>query len=172
MTKNQTSFKKGNQIAKGNPNSGRPREYDSEVEAEALLEWCMKPEATILRMFAPLRGYAPSRMDDWLIRCPVFRGAYAVAKAIIGCRREQILIDAGSTKPFERYADFYDDQLYAFENTKEEKKATAKARAEAQTLVPLDTVEQFKAFMSMLKENQESARNNSKSNNKAADKSM
>jgi hypothetical protein len=130
MVKNSTSFKEGNKAAVGSQNNGRPRKYDPEVEAEALLEWSKTADATVLRSFAPERGYPPSLMDGWIISCPVFSGAYQVAKARVGARREKILIDAGSSKPFDRYADWYDDQLLAHERANKAFEIELKAKLE------------------------------------------
>jgi hypothetical protein len=132
MAKTRTSFEKGNKAALGH-GCGRPRSYDPEVEAEALIAWAKTPAATVLRMFAPLRGYACSRMDDWLKSSPSFGEAYAFAKSLIGSRREQILIEAGSTKPFDRYADWYDDELLKHERANKAFEIELKAK--------LDTLE-------------------------------
>jgi hypothetical protein len=129
MAKSSTSFKEGNKASVGNK-GGRPREYDPLVEAEAILKWSKTPDATILRSFAPERGYAPSLMDQWLLSSPEFMGAYAIAKARVGARREKILIDAGSTKPFDRYADWYDEELLRHERANKAFEIELKAKIE------------------------------------------
>lgn len=171
MAKSSTSFKKGNQIAVGNPNSGRPKEHDPIIEAAALIEWCKTPEATVLREFAPLRGYAPSLMDGWLKTSPVFLGAYALAKAMIGVRREKMLIDAGSSKPFERYADFYDDALLAHEQSKTVFDTTVKSKLETESKISPQVLEAFETFMDMMTKAQSDALNKAATSNNTESKS-
>lgn len=171
MAKSTTSFKKGNQAAVGNPNSGRPREHDPIIEAAALLEWCKTPEATVLREFAPIRGYAPSLMDLWLKTSPVFLGAYAIAKAMVGVRREKILVEAGSSKPFERYADWYDEQLLFHEQSKTTHDTMVKSKLEAQSLISPETLNAFQAFMDMMSRAQSDALNKAETNKSTDNKS-
>lgn len=86
------AFEKGNQLAKGNPNSGRPREWTDElIEAEAyyLLEWAQDPDALVLGECYGSRGYSYEDAMDWSNRFSVFCKCKNMAKAIVGARREK-----------------------------------------------------------------------------------
>jgi len=162
MAANQTEANKARSKAmKGNKNSvghgcGRPRTFEPEIEAEALIKWAKDPGNLILRAFAPERGYVPSRMDDWQKESLTFREAYGIAKAMIGARREQLLIENGSSKPFERYADWYDELLFAHEQLKERYSAEIKSRIEAESTAKPEETARHEATMSQLKALQQS----------------
>lgn len=103
---------KGNQYAKGNHNTGRPRKYDLEAEAKALKEWARQPDTYILRLFAAIRDYpSQSTLHEFAEQSEVFSQAFEYARTIIGARREQKLIDKDSPEPFRRYATVYDHDL-------------------------------------------------------------
>jgi hypothetical protein len=106
---------KGNQYALGN-NGGRPREWDRQEEAKALLEWASQEDALVLRKFAPLRGYPPEYLWEWEQTDQEFSNAIKKARAMIGARREELLIQGkGNASPFHRYAALYDPQLKSHE---------------------------------------------------------
>lgn len=181
MATNQTEANKARSKAmKGNKNSvghgcGRPRTFEPEIEAEALIKWAKDPDKLILRAFAPERGYVPSRMDDWQKESLSFREAYGIAKAMIGARREQLLIENGSSKPFERYADWYDELLFAHEQLKERYSAEIKSRIEAESTAKPEETARHEAVMEQLKGLQDAQRasarksddNRSKTDNKS-----
>jgi len=106
-------FKKGNKCAAGNSNSGRPRRFNLEEEAKALVEWAQTKDALVLRVFAALRDYpSQEKMHEYCAMSDVYREAYNKAKVLIGARREQLLINGkGHPAPFNRYAALYDSEL-------------------------------------------------------------
>lgn len=85
-------FQKGNQLAKGNPNSGRPALWTQEkIEAEAsyLLEWSKQDDSLVLAECYGLRGYSYDHVSDWEKKNSVFAEAKKIAKTRIGARREK-----------------------------------------------------------------------------------
>lgn len=74
---------KGNQYAKGNTTSGRPKIYDEErieEEAAALLEWIKHPTSLYIGVFAAQRGYDRARLSEFARENKVFALAYREAK--------------------------------------------------------------------------------------------
>ena len=112
------SLQFGNKFGVGH---GRPKTWNPEVEAAALLEWLEKPSSIIIVEFSTLRGYDSQRCSDWYASCPVFREAYTIAKQTIAGRREKLAL-AGKIKEgvFHRYQGLYDKQLHAFERAEKE----------------------------------------------------
>jgi hypothetical protein len=104
---------KGNKYGSGSTTSGRPRKYDLEEEAKALIEWANKKDSLVLRLFAAIRGYSEqSKLHEYCEQSEAFREAYNQAKMIIGARREQLLLNGkGHYAPFQRYAALYDPDL-------------------------------------------------------------
>lgn len=169
MAKSTTSFKKGNKAALGNPNSGRPKEYDPEVEAAALIEWAKKPDALCLRAFAPHRGYSSESMYKWEASSPVFLQAMDIARDLIGVRREEMLILAGNSKPYERYATMYDKRLHGHERGDKSFEVEIKHKLDQQSKVNPEDEKRFNKLMKQVGDLQSSARNKEESN-KSKDK--
>lgn len=76
---------KGNQYAKGNATSGRPKIYDDariEEEANALLEWIkVDSESKIyIGSFAKERGYDRAQLSEFARNNEIFSRAYRMAK--------------------------------------------------------------------------------------------
>ena len=84
---------KGNQYAKGNPNSGRPPKWTEPVleeEAEALLEYARKPDSITLVDYWPTRGFSDVEACRFEKSSEVFSKAKRMAKNLIGGRREKM----------------------------------------------------------------------------------
>lgn len=79
---------KGNQYAKGNPNSGRPPKYDLEKEAAELLEFSKRDSCIKLEDFTYNKDYCASDLCDFARKSEVFSSALKKAKERIGSRRE------------------------------------------------------------------------------------
>ncbi len=125
---------KGNQYAKGNPNSGRPLKYDMEQEAIAIEEWSKKESAINLVGFVCERDICPDYIYDWADRSEVFSQALKKAKARLAERRERLMnqnaINYGS---FNRYQDIYDPFLKRHEDEKKNYEAYLKKAEEKST---------------------------------------
>lgn len=87
---------KGNQYAKGCKTSGRPRVYDYEEEAQALLEWSKKDDSFTLYGFTTERGYPAERLSEWAKVCDELSQALRLAKEAISNR----LITGAVTKKY------------------------------------------------------------------------
>lgn len=128
---------KGNKRALGH-GFGRPKTYDPEAEAEALLEWLEQPGSVILMKFAVDRGYSYQRCFDWCESSPVFKDAYDYAKQTIAIRRESLAM-AGKIKEgvYHRHQGMYDKYLAAYERAEKEFDASLKkyTKEEAKDLI-------------------------------------
>ena len=122
---------KGNKFGEGH---GRPRAFDLEEEAKALIEWASDAESLVLREFGAIRRYATAeKMHEYCKMSESFREAYAQAKMLIGARREKLLMmGKGNPSPFNRYAALYDKELadHEREMKKEEIASMAPIRVE------------------------------------------
>lgn len=112
----------GNKNAVGN-NGGRPCKFNKEEELKAFLEWAKTDDALVLRMFAPYRGYSHQSLEDWAQENDEFLSTFNMAKDLVGARRELRLIGANNSKPFDRYATYYDESLHRHEKRDLEHKA-------------------------------------------------
>lgn len=112
----------GNKNAVGN-NGGRPCKFDKELEFQELKKWAMRDDALVFRYFPASRGYSPDSLEDWAKANDEFLQIYNSAKILVGVRRELRLIEANNSKPFDRYATFYDEQLHRHEKCDLEHKA-------------------------------------------------
>jgi hypothetical protein len=95
---------------------GRPRKYDFDAEAIALLEYARKPNTHSILAFGPMRGYSTNLIYHWAERHAAMALAIEQAKQLIGSRLIDKLI-AGRSNPavFLRYIGLYDIQLAAYE---------------------------------------------------------
>jgi len=163
---------KGNQHAIGN--SGRPSKQDIPAMAKAIEEWSKRDDAFHLGEFSLEYDEYPQRLYEWRDKSSVFAEALKRAKTRIALRLRKKLHDKANPYNyglFMRELPFYDEMLDAFEDAKEERKITLKAKLEAQSIVSPDAIAHFEAFMKQLKESQDSALKIAKSNKRADDKS-
>lgn len=82
---------KGNQYAKGNPNSGRPPKYNLEKEASDLLLFSKRETCLSLEDFTDDKDYCASDLCEFARRSEVFSAALKKAKERIGKRREHFV---------------------------------------------------------------------------------
>lgn len=100
---------KGNDYGVGH---GRPREYDRDEEARALIEYANKDDSIILRKAFLSRGYTQEKALTWCQDTPSFREAYEYASQLIGARREELAaLGQFQFGVFSKYAYIYDKQL-------------------------------------------------------------
>lgn len=119
----------GNKNALGNE-GGRPCKFNKELELREFLEWAKNDDSLVLRMFAPYRGYSHQTLELWAKENDEFLEIFNMAKTLVGARRELRLIDANNSKPFDRYATYYDDSLHEHEKRDLEHKAKVSSEIE------------------------------------------
>jgi hypothetical protein len=99
---------------------GRPKEYDRDAIALALIEWAKQPDSINLNKFCALNGLPPSYLTVWSKDSDNFSHAYEYAKTFIAFRREEMLTaDQLHVKAYDLNATTYDYFL------KEEKRKQA-----------------------------------------------
>lgn len=76
---------KGHKFSVGN-NGGRPRVYDRDEEADALIEWAKKPDSFTLYGFTTERGYLAENLAKWAKDNKKFAVALKFAKEAIANR--------------------------------------------------------------------------------------
>jgi hypothetical protein len=105
---------KGNQYAKGNPNSGRPSQWTEEKLAEfgnQFLEWAQKDTSLVMMAFAGEHTHDPDVIYDLAEKDKVFSRIHQRVKAIIGARREALAMSGnGSHVVWSKTARMYDDR--------------------------------------------------------------
>lgn len=103
---------KGNQYAKGNPNSGRPSHWTEEnIQAfgEKYLKWAEKESSLVMMAFAGEHVHDPDVIYDLAEKSKVFNRFHQRVKAIIGARRESLAMSgAGSHVVWAKTARLYD----------------------------------------------------------------
>lgn len=141
---------------------GRPREHDRDQIARDLIEWAKLSTSINLNGFCCSREppLNPRRLADWAKECDNFRGAYEVAKAFLGNRREELLnSELLHVKAYDLNARTYDYFLKEEEELKKEaelarqirlKEIEAKLRAQEAKDVTEQTQNSFNALMSQL----------------------
>lgn len=90
---------------------GRPKEYDREKVAKALLEWAKKPDSINLCKFCAYHDpiIPPSYLSIWANEDDDFSKAYESAKMFLGFRREEMLSkDTLHVKAYDLNASTYD----------------------------------------------------------------
>lgn len=117
-------FQKGNQLAKGNPLSGRPSLYsldDIEEMGNKLIEWVQNPGSFILLEFCVINKFSAQYLSKWENMSPVFKEALWFAKTTIAERREKLdhygKLNHGT---FNRYQGMYDTTLTEHERGEKE----------------------------------------------------
>lgn len=85
-------FEKGNQLAKGNPNSGIDKKHDREDYAAKLLEWAKKASSLNIVGFCAEYDLPVEYMSRWSKENDVFRQALMIAKAKLCDRQEHYVI--------------------------------------------------------------------------------
>ena len=107
--------------------AGRPREYDSNVIAEELLEWSKDEESINIAQFCADRGYLPGLIWRLELESEDFSYAYTIARMKLAERRERMmnnnLLNYGA---WQRYQRGYDPFLAKDEDDKEDKDAARK----------------------------------------------
>ncbi len=73
--------------------NGRPREHNREQIALDLIEWAKLENSMNFNKFCCTREppIPASKLLQWSKECDQFRTAYEIAKAFLGCRREEWL---------------------------------------------------------------------------------
>ena len=170
MAKSSTSFKIGNQAAKDH-GFGRPRNFVIEDEATALIEWAKLPTALVLNGFGPTRGYSSKSMYQWETESAVFLEAMNMARDLISERLQQILIEKGNARPFDRYATLLDKRLHQHEREDATFELEHKAKLERMSTASPEQEQGIQALMSQIKALQESADKLASSNKRTETKS-
>jgi hypothetical protein len=115
------SAPKENQYAAGNPNSGRPPEYNLEEMAQKLEEWSKKYNSCSLNQFCSDEGFSNCYLSRWAERNEVFRQSYEMAKTRLAARREELAWKGAiPQKIFNRYQGLFDPNLRDFERGEKE----------------------------------------------------
>lgn len=133
---------KGNKYGEGNPNSGRPREYDPELIAKQLDEWVEKEDSINFVGFCSQYKYLPDLINRMSKENKAFSDAYKNAKVSLASRRERLMnqgkLNYGS---FHRYQSVYDPFLHTHEE--EIKDRDSERRTKAQTVINIGNPLEF-----------------------------
>lgn len=98
---------------------GRPSKYDLDKEAEDLLKWSLRDDATCLYQFTYDKPYIAEKLDDFARRNENFGFAFKKAKERIGVRREQKTNEGKfNFGVYNRSATIYNARLKQFEDDK------------------------------------------------------
>lgn len=157
---------KGNQYAAGNE-GGRPIKWTKEFieeQGKKLVEWAMLEDSYVLRLFAPLNGYSSKHLYEWADSNEVFSEYFDQARDIIGTRREMRLINKDSPAPFQKYANWHDDEITRFERNQMKFESSLKVEENKTTT---DVQEfNFRSLMEQLSESRKALSDANKSKSK------
>lgn len=125
---NKGKFLPGNQCGVGNE-GGRPLKYDLEQEAQDLLKWSLRDDATSLYRFTDHKEYLAQQLSQFAEQSTAFSLALKKAKERIAIRREdQCNSEIMNYGVWSRSVSLYDKLVDDVEEDKKEKELERKKR--------------------------------------------
>jgi hypothetical protein len=159
---------KGNQYAKGNPNSGRPRQHDRELMAKDIIEWVQDEDNWIIKEWRIKHMMTRDTVMEMCRDSKVFADAYKYANDKIASRRERMhFLGEMKDNLFNRMLRVYDKDIDSQERDNLAYEYSLKEKS--QQITP-ETLSKFEEVISQL-DRSRSALNKLETNNNTESRS-